>query len=483
MVMDSFTFTVGKLDAGMAILIGDRAHLIEFPSLLLPPGVSSGSIVNIAVHRNVAEEKRQKREFWELQDKIFETFGMESPIPPELQVRNVTQTSVTLEWPPIQLATATLRSLDIYRNGERLAVIPNPLQNTSTKLSGLEMNSQYSFQLILRTTAGTYPSNVIKLTTHTMTDTSGISVCFGTVDDPVLLENAKLALDEMKAKWSDRVQIDTTHFVCTTPASTPMGASATGGVSQQPGVEYQKALQASIPIVLPHWVLSCYQGKKMAPISQFQLGTSPPAGLNLTPFTRSVSSNKAKSPPTSATPGARGSSDSSAFVNQPGAKQSVERVPHIITNTAQQLKASASTTSLHDGGEDTPTTPSGEHSARTGKPARRRQGTMQKDFKFPSPSASPAGDGPPTPPAAETKQEGVKSEDSAAKKSEPHEDKSGSPEESPAGSPAPAPVPKVTPAPPPLPELPPEPVRKQSQSGMSAIVDEEVGETEEVDLS
>ncbi|KIO30908.1 hypothetical protein M407DRAFT_68704 [Tulasnella calospora MUT 4182] len=260
--MDSFTFTVGKLDAGMAILIGERAHLIEFPSLLLPPGVSSGSIVNIAVHRNVAEEKKQKREFWELQDKIFETFGLESPAPPQLEVRNVTQTSVTLEWPPIQLATATLRSLDIYRNGERLAVIPNPLQNTSTKLSGLEMNTQYSFQLILRTTAGTYPSNIIKLTTHTMTDTSGISVCFGTVDDLVLLENAKLALDEMKAKWSDRVQIDTTHFVCTTPASTPMGASATGGVSQQPGVEYQKALQASIPIVLPHWALACYQGKK-----------------------------------------------------------------------------------------------------------------------------------------------------------------------------------------------------------------------------
>ncbi|KAG8921334.1 Chitin synthase, class 5, partial [Tulasnella sp. 408] len=191
MVMDSFTFTVGKL--------GERAHLIEFPSLLLPPGVSSGSIVNIAVHRNLAEEKKQKREFWELQDKIYETFGLESPSPPELQVRNITQTSVTLEWPPIHLATATLRSLDIYRNGERLAVIPNPLQNTSTKLSGLEMNTQYSFQLILRTTAGTYPSNVLKLTTHTMTDTSGISVCFGTVDDPVLLENAKQALDEMKA--------------------------------------------------------------------------------------------------------------------------------------------------------------------------------------------------------------------------------------------------------------------------------------------
>ncbi len=95
-----------------------------------------------------------------------------------------------------------------------------------------------------------------------MTDTSGISVCFGTVQDTALLENAKLALQEMKAKWSDKVQIDTTHFVCTTPATTPQGAKVTGAMSGGPGVEYQKALQASIPIVLPQWVLACHQTKK-----------------------------------------------------------------------------------------------------------------------------------------------------------------------------------------------------------------------------
>lgn len=71
----------------LQILIGERAHLIEFPSLLLPPGVSSGSIVNIAVHRNTVEEKRQRREFWELQDQILETFGVKTPQPPQLQVR------------------------------------------------------------------------------------------------------------------------------------------------------------------------------------------------------------------------------------------------------------------------------------------------------------------------------------------------------------------------------------------------------------
>lgn len=46
-------------------------------------------------------------------------------------------------------------------------------------------------------------------------DTSGISVCFGTIDDPAALTHAKAALDKMHAKWTDKIQIDTTHFVCT----------------------------------------------------------------------------------------------------------------------------------------------------------------------------------------------------------------------------------------------------------------------------
>jgi chitin biosynthesis protein CHS5 len=98
----------------------------------------------------------------------------------------------------LELATAGLRSLDIYRSGQRLASIPNPLTNTSTKLSGkpslligigsdsrlgLQTNTAYTFQLVLKTTAGTLPSNVIHVKTHTLEDTSGISVCFGTILD------------------------------------------------------------------------------------------------------------------------------------------------------------------------------------------------------------------------------------------------------------------------------------------------------------
>ncbi|KAH7884226.1 hypothetical protein F5I97DRAFT_1887798, partial [Phlebopus sp. FC_14] len=67
----------------------------------------------------------------------------------------------------------------------------------------------------------------------------------------------------MKAKWSDKIQIDTTHFVCTSPAVTPTGAHASeGNVVGGPGVEYQRALQLSIPVVQPQWLLACLSEKK-----------------------------------------------------------------------------------------------------------------------------------------------------------------------------------------------------------------------------
>ncbi|KAI0254888.1 hypothetical protein BJV78DRAFT_1120729, partial [Lactifluus subvellereus] len=283
---DSFMFTVGKLGTHNVILLGERAHLIEFPSLLLPPGATTGSIVNISVTQNVAEEHKRDQEFWELQSNILEEYGHRTPKAPQISLRNVTQTSVTLEWPPLELATASLRSLDLYKNGQRLAAIPSPLHNTSTKLSGLDINTDYSFRLVLRTTAGTFQSNLIHVRTHTMTDTSGISVCFGNVQDSVLLENARLALQEMRAKSSDKIQIDTTHFVCTTPAATPTSAQASGSISVGPGVEYQRAIQLSIPVVQPQWILACYAEKKMVPISAFYLGVNQSPPMSLTPFTR-----------------------------------------------------------------------------------------------------------------------------------------------------------------------------------------------------
>ncbi|KLO05246.1 hypothetical protein SCHPADRAFT_862536 [Schizopora paradoxa] len=462
---DSFTFTVGKLDAGMAILLGERAHLIEFPSILLPAGATTGSIVNIAVHRNIAEEKRRDSDFWALQKEIYDTFGVESPKAPKLELRNVTQTSVTLEWPQVQLATAKLRSLDIYRNGVRLAAIPQPTTNTSTKLSGLELNTDYTFQLILRTTAGTYPSNLIRVRTHTMTDTSGISVCFGTVQDEEMLEEAKAALQEMRAKWSDKIQIDTTHFVCTSSA-------APGSPNAGPGVEYQRALQLSLPIVQPQWILACAQNKKMMPISQFYLGTTPSTTIssNRTQSMSQVSlqrtvakgatsptgaGNRASMPPAPRRPAANGeadAADTSAFVNQtpspksPSAKAAATRVRSPDRRVPAPL-------SVPEEGEDVAGAEGDSKTSAAAIAARRqRNGTMDRNFRFPSPASQ---DAPPVPPVPAL----------------------------PTSPTSPGAEVQTSPTSVALEVPPPDPIEKEKKRMNSVDVEEDIGATEEISLN
>ncbi|SJX63060.1 related to CHS5-chitin biosynthesis protein [Sporisorium reilianum f. sp. reilianum] len=329
---DSFTFTVGKLDAGMAILIGDKASLIEFPSLLLPSGVSSGSVVNIRVMRNDQQERRQKDEFDQLQEDILHTFGQQSPKAPALRLRNVTQTSVTLEWDRLSLATATLLSLDIYRNGQRLAPIPNALHNTSTKLSGLDVNAEYTFHLVMKTTAGTLSSPVIKTRTHTINDTSGISVCFGHVHDREMLEAAKKALGNMKAKWSDRIQIDTTHYICTDPRN-PGDVNAPQG-SQGQG--YAKAMQLSIPAVLPHWIFACHDQRKMVGISAFYLDQDPPNASTVRQSIDNVLGKQAASASAADT-----STTSTTASPPPPLEKDAQSTPKVTQAAAQDVSPSA----------------------------------------------------------------------------------------------------------------------------------------------
>lgn len=60
--------------------------MIEFPSLLLPPGATTGSIVNISVVQNHAEEKKRDAEFWDLQKDILDMYGSKTPENPKLEV-------------------------------------------------------------------------------------------------------------------------------------------------------------------------------------------------------------------------------------------------------------------------------------------------------------------------------------------------------------------------------------------------------------
>ena len=96
-----------------------------------------------------------------------------------------------------------------------------------------------------------------------MSDTSGIPVCFGNVQGSVLLENAKLALRDMSAKWSDKIQIDPTLCVLLRllrhlgleRLGTPVVRQGPEGIATQYTQVYQSC---------SHWILACHTEKKFA---------------------------------------------------------------------------------------------------------------------------------------------------------------------------------------------------------------------------
>lgn len=251
------------------MLLTPDKRLIEFPSILLPPNISSGSIVDITVGRNTTKEAAAEDQFRSLQDRIFQSFGASEPAAPILRCRNATQTSVVLEWDPIELATADLISLSLYRNGQKAGNIPRPLEMHSTKISGLAVDTEYSFHLVLRTSAGTRASEKVVVRTHKMTDLSGITITTGILP-AATRESLTRAVERIGAKIVDGVRIDTTHFVTT----------------EGRGTAWEKAVENNIPVVRPEWVTACEQNGRIFGVTKFYLDVmrpGPPSDDQLPP--------------------------------------------------------------------------------------------------------------------------------------------------------------------------------------------------------
>ncbi|KAH7358265.1 chitin biosynthesis protein CHS5 [Plectosphaerella cucumerina] len=248
------SLTVGKVDAGVTVLLTPDKRLIEFPSILLPPNISSGSIVDITVGRNSTAETKAQHDFGDLQERIFDAFGASEPTVPVLRCRNATQTSVVLEWDPVELATAELLSLSLFRNGQKAGNIPKPLSMHSTKISGLAVDTEYTFHLVLRTTAGTYTSEKVAVRTHKLTDLSGITITTGILPHHIK-EELDTAVARIGAKIVDGVRIDTTHFITT----------------EGRGIAWEKAVENNIPVVRPEWVEACEKSGRILGVTKFYL--------------------------------------------------------------------------------------------------------------------------------------------------------------------------------------------------------------------
>jgi hypothetical protein len=165
---------------------------------------------------------------------------------------------VVLEWDPIDIATAELRGLTLYRNGSKAGTIPKPTEVHSTKLSGLAVDTEYVFHLILKTSAGIFSSDKLKVQTHKMTDLSGITITPGHMP-AALRESLQKTVERIGAKLVDTVRIDTTHFVCT----------------EGRGPAWEKAVENNIPVVVPDWVKGCERDGRIVGVRGYYLNADP----------------------------------------------------------------------------------------------------------------------------------------------------------------------------------------------------------------
>lgn len=132
------------------------------------------------------------------------------------------------------------------------------MEMTSTKLSGLAVDTEYQFNLVLRTSAGVYSSEKLVVRTHKMTDLSGITVTPGMMA-PSLRESLSGAVDRIGAKIAENVRIDTTHFVC----------------MEGRGREWEKAVEMNIPVVRPEWVEGCEREGRIVGVRGYYLNADP----------------------------------------------------------------------------------------------------------------------------------------------------------------------------------------------------------------
>jgi len=161
-----------------------------------------------------------------------------------------------LEWDPVNIATAEMRSLSLYRNGSRAGTIPK--DKLSTKISGLAVDHEYTFHLVLRTTAGTYSSERLTIRTQKMTDLTGITITPG-IMPANLRESMAETVKSMGAKMIDTVRIDTTHFICT----------------EGRGQAWEKAVELNIPVVVPDWIKGCEREGRIVGVRGYYLNADP----------------------------------------------------------------------------------------------------------------------------------------------------------------------------------------------------------------
>jgi hypothetical protein len=91
-----------------------------------------------------------------------------------------------------------------------------------------------------------------------MDNLTGLLIHFGPIHPPELLKTLRANLEEIGARESPEVALDTTHFVATTPIVGGDDQGRGGSIDRQ----YQEAIKMNLPVVGPGWLLAVTGEKK-----------------------------------------------------------------------------------------------------------------------------------------------------------------------------------------------------------------------------
>lgn len=89
-----------------------------------------------------------------------------------------------------------------------------------------------------------------KIPAERCSNLTGLRIAFGPISPPSLLPQLRTILDEIGAKETPGVSIDTTHFVCTTPFLED------GPAAGQLDRTFQEAQRVNLPCVGVGWLLA-----------------------------------------------------------------------------------------------------------------------------------------------------------------------------------------------------------------------------------
>lgn len=261
-------FTVGKIEAGIAVLLDelDELRLVEVPADILPASARrSGAVVNLALTVNSAEHESAEQRLTGLQSSIRNLYA--KTVVFRVQLKEIgtrdEKCYASFSWTPLSqtLGPFRLHSLDAYCDGTKLRIgvaadggilLNKTLSREEGELvlTGLQEHRAYEVYLEARTDNGRYTSNVVKLRAM-RGSLIGYGLCMPSSREhgDEEMEAMQLA-DMLGAKWISAPQhADLDYFVVAAAASPDKQAEAVDDIDHKIGevtVEWLRALNAGM---------------------------------------------------------------------------------------------------------------------------------------------------------------------------------------------------------------------------------------------